>query len=118
MVAHTGDFAATKQAINVVDECLGRLFTLTQENSAYLFITADHGHAEEMRDPRTGAIKTDHTSNPVPFIIVHPSLRRPGMYNAFVNLQPSGILADVAPTILQLLGIPVPATMTGKNLLG
>lgn len=117
MVAHTGDFAATKQAIQIVDECLGRLFKLTQENSAYLFVTADHGHAEEMRDPRTGTVKTEHTAGPVPFIAAHPSLRRPGMYSAFLNMQPSGILADVAPTILRLIGINVPNTMTGKNLL-
>ena len=100
--------AATK-AVESVDACLGRLSEAVEQAGGTLVITADHGNAEMMRDPQTGEPHTAHTLNPVPFIVVNP--RR-----AIARLN-DGRLCDVAPTLLDLLGLPKPAAMTGKSLI-
>ncbi len=111
MVGHTGSIGAAVKACEVVDECVGKLANFVLAYGGTLLITADHGNAEEMIDAHTGAIETEHSTNMVPFIAVSRELM-----NISQNLQ-AGILADVAPTVLSLFGIPIPSTMTGHNLL-
>ena len=110
MVGHTGDYAAAKKAIEVVDECLGRLLARCKELDAQVLITADHGNSEEMVDVATGLVKTSHTLNPVECILVSSTA-------AQLTLVESGKLADLAPTILQLLELEVPAQMTAQSLI-
>ncbi|HUI35349.1 MAG TPA: 2,3-bisphosphoglycerate-independent phosphoglycerate mutase [Stellaceae bacterium] len=110
MVGHTGLFDAAEHAVEAVDACLGRLAQAVEAAGGTLVITADHGNAEMMRDPETGAPHTAHTTNPVPLIVVNPP--------AAVRQVQDGRLADVAPTLLALLGLPQPAAMTGHSLLG
>lgn len=109
MVGHTGKLEAAVRAVKVVDECLARVVAATRSAGGTLLVTADHGNCEVMRDPLTGQPHTAHTSNPVPCILVDgpPGARLHG-----------GRLADVAPTILDLLGIAQPEAMTGRSLLG
>jgi 2,3-bisphosphoglycerate-independent phosphoglycerate mutase len=108
MVGHTGDLAAAIKAVETVDACLGRLSQAVEKAGGTLVITADHGNAEMMRDPETGEPHTAHTLNPVPFIVVNPPIA------ARVE---NGRLADVAPTLLDILGLSKPAAMTGHSLL-
>ena len=110
MVGHTGIIAAAEHAVETVDACLGRLAGAVEAAGGTLIITADHGNAEMMRDPETGAPHTAHTLNPVPFVVVNPP--------AAIRHVQNGRLADVAPTLLALLGLPEPAAMTGHSLLG
>jgi 2,3-bisphosphoglycerate-independent phosphoglycerate mutase len=109
MVGHTGKLDAAIKAVETVDACLGRLSEAVEKAGGTLVITADHGNAEMMRDPETGEPHTAHTLNPVPFITVHP----PGAVAKVEN----GRLADVAPTLLDLLGLPKPSAMTGHSLI-
>jgi 2,3-bisphosphoglycerate-independent phosphoglycerate mutase len=109
MVGHTGNLAAAIKAAEAVDECLGRLADAVTRAGGALLITADHGNIEMMRDPATGQPHTAHTLNPVPLVLVNPP---PGV----AGLR-DGRLADIAPTLLALLGLPKPATMTGEPLL-
>ncbi|MFI4948672.1 MAG: 2,3-bisphosphoglycerate-independent phosphoglycerate mutase [Alphaproteobacteria bacterium] len=109
MVGHTGRLDAAIKAVETVDACLGRLAHAVEAAGGTLVITADHGNAEMMRDPVTGEPHTAHTLNPVPFIIVNS----PG---AIARVE-DGRLADVAPTLLQILGLPKPAVMTGHSLI-
>jgi len=109
MVGHTGHLDAAITAVETVDRCLGRLDNAVEAAGGTLVITADHGNAEVMRDPQTGEPHTAHTLNPVPLIIVHP----PGAIARVEN----GRLADVAPTLLDILGLPKPAAMTGHSLI-
>lgn len=111
MVGHTGEIASAVKACEVVDECLGRIITTVRALEGILIVTADHGNVEEMIDPTTGEVDTGHSTNPVPFIVVDAKSGQSGRF------LPKGILADVAPTILGLMGIPKPETMTSKNLL-
>jgi 2,3-bisphosphoglycerate-independent phosphoglycerate mutase len=112
MVGHTGNLQAGIQACQVVDQCLGKIVPVIQTTGGVCLITADHGNAEEMINLSSGQVNTEHSNNPVPLIIVPPeSLKIPPR-----NLG-AGILADIAPTILGLAGIPKPNTMSGRNLL-
>jgi len=111
MVGHTGNISATIQAIKTLDICLDRVVKAVLETDTVLLITADHGNAEEKISLDGGKISTEHTDNPVPFVAVSRKLQ-----GKYIKL-PSGILGDVAPTILNLMDIPVPANMTGRNLL-
>jgi 2,3-bisphosphoglycerate-independent phosphoglycerate mutase len=110
MVGHTGLIPAAEHAVEAVDACLGRLAQAVEAAGGTLVVTADHGNAEMMRDPETGAPHTAHTLNPVPFIVVNAP--------ASVRRVANGRLADVAPTLLSLLGIAQPEVMTGHSLLG
>ncbi|HUC10231.1 MAG TPA: 2,3-bisphosphoglycerate-independent phosphoglycerate mutase [Stellaceae bacterium] len=109
MVGHTGRLDAAVKAVETIDTCLGRVAAAIEKAGGTLVITADHGNAEMMRDPQNGGPHTAHTLNPVPFLVVHP----PG---AAVSLG-DGRLADVAPTLLDILGLEQPVAMTGHSLL-
>ncbi len=121
MVGHTGDFAATVVACQFIDSCLTRLFEAATKVGGGMIVTADHGNAEEKIHPQTGAVETDHTSNPVPFHVAIPQLGRTTPKTAEevakILAAPIGVLADVAPTILDILNIPQPEQMTGVSLL-
>ncbi|MCW8879449.1 MAG: 2,3-bisphosphoglycerate-independent phosphoglycerate mutase [Kangiellaceae bacterium] len=108
MVGHTGNFDATVKAISCLDECLGRIISSLKEYGGEAFITADHGNAEKMSDHETGQPHTAHTNFLVPFIYVgrdaEPS-------------KPNGVLSDVAPTLLNAAGLPIPKEMTGTPLM-
>lgn len=106
MVGHTGIIAAAVKACEAVDECLGRVMDCVDRLGGTLLVTADHGNAEDMLD-ENGNVKTSHSLNPVPFVYV-------GKERVRVR---DGRLADVAPTILAIMGIPKPAEMTGESLL-
>ncbi len=109
MVGHTGDLEAAMAAVEAVDTCLGRLSEAVTAAGGTLLITADHGHAEQMVDPQTGQAHTAHTMNKVPAILVNA----PRWAAALAD----GRLADIAPTLLALLGLPIPAEMTGRSLI-
>ena len=110
MVGHTGVFEAAKQAIEVVDDCLGKIVDRCLELDAHVLITADHGNAEQMLDPETGMVKTSHTLSPVEFIYVAKDA-------AGKALLERGKLSDIAPTVLALLGLEIPSEMTAENLI-
>lgn len=112
MVGHTGNLKAAIKAIEVVDKMLGRVVSKARETESYLLVTADHGNAEQLVNPKTGEPDTEHTTNPVPFILVPP----PSIQHHY-SIRKGGVLADVAPTILQLLQINQPKMMTGNTLL-
>ena len=111
MVGHTGNIGSAVKACQVTDECVARLANFALAYDGCLVITADHGNCEEMIDAQSGQIETEHSSNPVPLIVISKDFTGRG------ETLPSGILADVAPTILNLLGLTVPTQMTGRNLL-
>lgn len=106
MVGHTGDFDATVKAIEAVDRSLGHILDAVLASGGEMLITADHGNAEQMFDFETGQPHTAHTTNPVPLIYVG----RPA------TLATNGALEDIAPTLLHLLGVPIPPEMTGRTL--
>ena len=108
MVGHTGVLPAAIKAIEVVDECMGKVVDAVESMHGNLFILADHGNADIMIDEKTGEPYTAHTTNPVPFILVSEEKHK---------LREGGCLADVAPTLLELMGLPQPKEMTGKSLL-
>lgn len=114
MVGHTGVIPAAVKAVEVVDHSVGQVVDAVTRRGGVTLVTADHGNAEQMIDYATGGPYTAHTvTNPVPFILVpgdHPELER-------VRLRSGGKLADVAPTVLQLLGVPPPPGMEGKSLI-
>ena len=108
MVGHTGVFEAAKKAIEAVDVCLGKVVDKILEKDGSVFITADHGNAEIMIDYSTGTPMTAHTTDPVPFIFVSKDAK---------EMRESGILADIAPTMLTEMGLEIPKEMTGKSLI-
>ena len=111
MVAHTGNIPATIKACEIVDECVGKIALNVIGQGGAVLITSDHGNAEEMIDPDTGGIETEHSDNVVPLIIAADK------FSSQKEAMSPGILADVAPTILKLMGIPKPDSMTGKELI-
>jgi 2,3-bisphosphoglycerate-independent phosphoglycerate mutase len=108
MVGHTGSLAAAIKAVETVDAGLGRIAEAIQKSGGALLVTADHGNCEMMRDPQTGGPHTAHTTNPVPLLLV-------GARNRALNGE--GRLADIAPTLLELMELPKPKEMTGMSLL-
>ncbi|HEX9287027.1 MAG TPA: 2,3-bisphosphoglycerate-independent phosphoglycerate mutase [Thermoanaerobaculia bacterium] len=106
MVGHTGKIHETIAAVETLDVAFARLEEAARENGWLLVLTADHGNAEQMIDPETGGPHTAHTTNPVPFLICAGN----------APLRSRGALADVAPTVLELQGLPVPKEMTGRDL--
>ena len=110
MVGHTGDMEAATRAIQVVDECVGRIVDRLLELDAHILITADHGNSEQMIDYQTEMTKTSHTLNPVEIIYVASD--SPGR-----RLIQGGKLSDIAPTVLFLLGLDIPEEMTAQNLI-
>lgn len=113
MVGHTGNLLATIKAVQVVDESIGQLWRALEKVGGTLVVTADHGNAERKINTDTGEVYTEHTEAPVPLIVA------PASPDAAVRqLRSGGVLGDVAPTLLELLGLPQPAEMTGHSLLG
>lgn len=110
MVAHTGNLEATITACEVVDEVVGRIVEAVYKKGGVVFITADHGNAEELVNNSSGEVDTEHSTYPVPFIIVGPQFA-----NQKLSLAP-GIMADIAPTMLKVMNIPEPESMTGRAL--
>ncbi len=117
MVGHTGNFNATVEALEILDQCLGQLIKTVLRNHGCLLITADHGNAEELINLKTGAKDTEHSTNPVPLWFVTPTNHREKPTDNLVNQATTGILSDVAPTILELMQIKKPEEMTGNSLL-
>ena len=109
MVGHTGRLDAAVKAVETIDKCLGRVAAAVEKSGGTLVVTADHGNAETMRDPKTGEPHTAHTLNPVPFLVVNPP--------AAVARLEGGCLADVAPTLLDILDLDQPPAMTGHSLI-
>ncbi len=109
MLGHTGNIQAAKKGVQTVDENVGKLVKAFLRKKGRVVIVGDHGNAEEMIDSKTGEVLTEHTDNPVPFIIIDK--------DAQDKKLKSGRLADVAPTLLELMGIAKPKEMTGRNLL-
>ncbi len=109
MVGHTGVIPAAIKAVETVDKCVGTAVEAVKKVDGVLFICADHGNAEQMINYETGAPHTAHTTNPVPFILYN--------YDECKTLREGGCLADIAPTLLEILGLPQPAEMTGKSLI-
>ena len=109
MVGHTGVQEAAIKAVETVDECVGKAVEALKQADGQMFICADHGNAEQLIDYETGAPWTAHTTNPVPFILVNADPK--------YTLRENGCLADIVPTLIQLMGMEQPAEMTGKSLL-
>ena len=109
MVGHTGVISAAIKAVEAVDECVGKAYEAVKEVGGVLFICADHGNAEQMIDYATGEPYTAHTTNQVPFILVN--------YDPAYTLREGGCLADIIPTLIQIMGKEQPAEMSGKSLL-
>jgi len=116
MVGHTGNIKATIKAIEVVDKCIGKIVNATGEMGGSILITADHGNAEVMRGP-AGEPWTAHTTNKVPLIFIEGEKRKIANLGNNINLRENAGLADIAPTLLQLLDLPIPKEMTGKSLI-
>ncbi|MDD3402652.1 MAG: 2,3-bisphosphoglycerate-independent phosphoglycerate mutase [Hespellia sp.] len=109
MVGHTGIETAAIAAVEAVDKCVEKAVNAIKEVNGQMFICADHGNAEQLIDPETGAPFTAHTTNPVPFILVNA--------DPSYELREGGCLADIAPTLIELMGMTQPEEMTGKSLL-
>ena len=109
MVGHTGVEAAAVKAVEVVDECVGKAVDALKEVGGTMFICADHGNAEQLVDYETGEPFTAHTTNPVPFILVN--------YDEAYTLKEGGCLADIIPTLIEIMGLEKPVEMTGESLL-
>ena len=109
MVGHTGVVEAATKACQVVDECVGKIADECKKKGVVMLLTADHGNSETMVNEQTGKPHTAHTTNPVPFVLINAPEN--------VQLREGGALCDVAPTVLQLLGIEQPQEMTGKSLI-
>jgi 2,3-bisphosphoglycerate-independent phosphoglycerate mutase len=108
MVGHTGSLPAAIAAVEAVDACIGRIVEAAAQGGARVIFTADHGNADVMVDPLTGAPHTAHTTNPVPLLILDP--------DGAVPLRSGGALCDVGPTVLELLGLAIPPEITGRSL--
>lgn len=109
MVGHTGVENAAIKAIEAVDTCVGKTVEALKEVGGQMFLCADHGNAEQLIDEETGAPFTAHTTNPVPFILINADEK--------YGLREGGCLADIAPTLIELMGMEQPKEMTGKSLL-
>ncbi len=107
MVGHTSNIDATIKGCEAVDEALTKIIPSAQTHGFHIIITADHGNAEEMIDEKTGEHLTQHSLNPVPFVLISPTIHE--------LKRDEGLLSDVAPTILTLMGLPIPKEMTGKS---
>ena len=109
MVGHTGVEEAAVKAVEAVDECVGKAVEALKEVDGTMFICADHGNAEQLVDYETGEPFTAHTTNPVPFILVN--------YDEAYTLREGGCLADIIPTLIEIMGLTKPVEMTGESLL-
>ncbi len=117
IIAHTGNFEAALRAVRTADREAGNIAQAALARGAALIITSDHGNTERMRDPQTGAVETRHDINPVPILLVGKEFERAPTESTGTE-DVAGVLADVAPTVLELMGLPCPGEMTGESLLG
>ncbi|MBI2624289.1 2,3-bisphosphoglycerate-independent phosphoglycerate mutase [Candidatus Parcubacteria bacterium] len=119
MVGHTGDLAATRRAVEAIDRALAQILSAADPTETALIITSDHGNAEEKLDPKTGHVKTAHTTNPVPCFLIAQGFERPKTPEQIdqAKQEVRGLLTDIAPTVLELLGLAKPEAMTGQSLL-
>ena len=116
MVGHTGNLEATIKSLETLNNLLQEIVPLALEKNWTILITSDHGNAEEMINERTGEIDKEHSTNPVPFIVVDKEKEGGSIVTSqdqLAQMTPAGILADVSPTILKIMGIPKPKEMTG-----
>ncbi len=111
MIGHTGNLDAVVKACETVDACVGAIIDTTLERGGSLIVTADHGNAEQMRDPEADMPHTSHTTYPVPLFVI-------GNRFEACALSPDGRLADIAPTVLAMMGLEQPSDMTGHSLIG
>ncbi|MDX1535844.1 MAG: 2,3-bisphosphoglycerate-independent phosphoglycerate mutase [Candidatus Spechtbacterales bacterium] len=116
MLGHTGNWDAALKGIEAVDANISSLVKAVEQLDMTMVITADHGNAEAMINSRTGAIITQHSINPVPFFIIGNEFKTRN-YDHLYNGKPQGVLGDVAPTVLKIMGIDIPPEMTGKPLI-
>ncbi|MBX4191818.1 MAG: 2,3-bisphosphoglycerate-independent phosphoglycerate mutase [Candidatus Doudnabacteria bacterium] len=121
MVGHTGNFNASVMAVQAIDDCIRQIAATCLKEDICLIITADHGNIEELVDIKSGGIDKEHSTNPVPFIMVSKQFKRSkpieGGIISLAGTVPVGVLSDVAPTMLELMGIEKPVEMTGISLL-
>ena len=120
MVGHTGNLAATVQGLSVIDRALAAIFREVEKRGGAMIVTADHGNAEEMVNWENGHIIKEHSANPVPCILAASAFKRQTPLSKEVilhEMEPSGVLSDVAPTMLSLLGISQPEAMTSRPIL-
>lgn len=123
MVGHTGNLSATIKAVEIVDKCVGKIVNSVLGKGGLLFITADHGNAEGLFNMQTGMIDKEHSANPVPLLIVGKEYEGKSLSLSDAPggdlslLQPQGMLSDVAPTILKVMGLAKPSEMTGRSLI-
>ena len=117
VIAHTGNYEATIEAVKAVDREIERLTKAVLQGKHILCITSDHGNAEVVLDPQTGETETKHNTSPVPFYLIEAKLEGKRTSDSPFKLPSIGLLSDVAPTILELMQLPKPKEMTGQNLL-
>ena len=121
MVGHTGNMNASIKAIKVIDDCIKRIYEECAAQDLAMIITADHGNIEEIADIRTGARNKEHSTNPVPMILIANQFKsanpKKGGIESLAGVVPIGVLSDIAPTMLELMGIEKPMEMTGLSLL-
>jgi 2,3-bisphosphoglycerate-independent phosphoglycerate mutase len=117
-IAHTGNYKAAEEAVRILDRELARVMKIAENPDTVVLVTSDHGNIEEMIDPMTGRIETQHDPNPVPLYLVGEEFKgRKFMNQANLRDETLGILSDVAPTILEIMKIPKPPEMSGESLL-
>jgi len=117
MIGHTGNLEAAIKAVEFVDKCVGKIYETIMQNNTVLLVTADHGNAEEMVSLQSGDKITEHSINPVPFILVDPERQYEMPQSLNEKDKPGGILSDIAPTVLEILDLDKPIEMTGTSLL-
>lgn len=121
MVGHTGKLQSTIEAVEVIDECLSKLVGAVLEVNGVMLLTGDHGNAEDKINLQTGFFQKEHTTNPVPLILIGQDFEKTDGKKSFLRdlsmETPSGLLSDIAPTILELMGVTQPQAMTGQSLL-
>jgi 2,3-bisphosphoglycerate-independent phosphoglycerate mutase len=117
-IAHTGNYDACLEAVRVLDEQLGRILKTVLATDTVLLLTSDHGNMEEVISPVTGELETQHDASPVPLYLVAQEFKGRKFFN-YSNLlhETTGVLSDIAPTLLELMGIPKPREMNGQSLL-
>jgi 2,3-bisphosphoglycerate-independent phosphoglycerate mutase len=111
MVGHTGVLDAAVKAVSVTDECIGKVIDAVRAKGGTVIVTSDHGNAEQMLDPDTGAVQTAHTTNDVECVLVNDARKDT------TKLRPHGVLADIGPTLLELLGLRIPPPVTAETLI-
>ncbi|MFH1610289.1 MAG: 2,3-bisphosphoglycerate-independent phosphoglycerate mutase [Patescibacteria group bacterium] len=119
MVGHTGNMKAAINAVETVDKCLGEISTAVLEKNGVMVVTSDHGNAEELINPNSGEIIKEHSTNPVPLMVLGKNFQNMDPSEGEVDLgvlTPSGVLADIAPTVLKIMGVEKPEEMTGQSL--